>query len=73
MRIEWREPEGPGADRLLVAMDGGPWREATDVEVHLRKLLRGLVRVEDQPCCFDHHGYCQEHDWLGEPGSAIRA
>lgn len=34
----------------------------------LRELLTGLVESEDEPCSFDHHGYCQEHGWFGEPG-----
>lgn len=67
-----------GPDRLVVAGEAGaglPRRElagrvaAAEREVErLRKLLRGLVEVEDQPCRFDHHGYCQEHGWFGEPG-----
>lgn len=39
----------------------------------LRKLLTGLVEGEDQPCRFDHHGYCQEHGWFGEPGECYLA
>lgn len=27
----------------------------------LRLALTGLANHEDQPCRFDHHGYCQEH------------
>lgn len=34
----------------------------------LRELLTALVESEDQPCRYDHHGYCQEHGWFGEPG-----
>lgn len=32
------------------------------------KLLQTFVEGEDSPCHFDHHGYCQEHGWFGEPG-----
>lgn len=51
-----------------ISVDGGVWRAPTPAEATLRELLRGLVAAEDQPCSFDHHGYCQEHGWDGEPG-----
>lgn len=40
--------------------------EAVDV-------LRELSEVEDQPCRYDHHGYCQEHGWFEtDPPCAIK-
>lgn len=36
-----------------------------------RELLRRFVEHEDQPCRFDHHGYCQEHG-TDEPPCAVR-
>lgn len=31
-------------------------------------ILEEMVGAEDGPCRFDHHGYCQQHGWFGEPG-----
>lgn len=31
----------------------------------LESVLRDLI--DDDPCRFDHHGYCQTHGWL-HPG-----
>lgn len=30
--------------------------------------LANFVGDECMPCRYDHHGYCQEHGWFGEPG-----
>jgi hypothetical protein len=27
-------------------------------------LLVDLTASETEPCSFDHHGYCQEHNWF---------
>ena len=32
----------------------------------LRDVLSDLVARDDDPCYFDHHGYCQAHNWLQE-------
>lgn len=61
LKIEWNSDDE-------VCVDDGAWRTASPLEHRLRDLLMGLVEVEDQPCSFDHHGYCQEHGWFGEPG-----
>jgi hypothetical protein len=34
----------------------------------VREILRTLVEGEDSQCRYDHHGYCQEHGYFGEPG-----
>lgn len=38
--------------------------EAATERDELRAIVRDLSEHEDQPCQFDHHGYCQEHGWL---------
>ena len=37
-------------------------KEDTDEILQLRILLKDLV--DDDPCTFDHHGYCQAHGWM---------
>lgn len=43
-----------------------------DCPVHgfsrVRELLMEFVEGDRNSCQFDHHGYCQEHGWFGEPG-----
>jgi hypothetical protein len=40
----------------------------------VRMILRDFVIHESDPCSFDHHGYCQEHGYFGEPGEChVRA
>jgi hypothetical protein len=34
----------------------------------LAATLYEFVEGEGDPCRFDHHGYCQEHGYFGEPG-----
>ena len=36
------------------------------------ELLHAFADHEDQPCSFDHHGYCQEHDDFSGDGCKIR-
>ena len=35
------------------------------------ELLHAFADHEDQPCSFDHHGYCQEHDDFSGDGCKI--
>lgn len=50
----------PAVDDLLTQV-GAHWRSAFERVTALRLALRDLVDHEDEPCRFDHHGYCQEH------------
>lgn len=27
-------------------------------------ILENMINVDDDPCEFDHHGYCQAHNWF---------
>lgn len=40
--------------------------DLSDRVKELEAILLDFVEGEDQPCRFDHHGYCQEHGWFGE-------
>lgn len=46
---------------------------AADCPVHgferVQILLREQVEGDTNPCRYDHHGYCQEHGYFGDPGS----
>lgn len=40
------------------------YSDAKVTVVFLTEIVRDLI--DDNPCRFDHHGYCQEHGWLRE-------
>lgn len=65
------------ADGYLRGQDTVPWREFADLKheqrqafervTALRLALRDLLdAIGDDPCRFDHHGYCQAH-FLSSP------
>lgn len=47
--------------RAELAMRDAELAEARAEIERLRQLLFLFVGHEDEPCYFDHHGYCQEH------------
>lgn len=49
-----------GAGHMAVMLRNAK-RRAEKMEAVLRDL------IDDEPCRFDHHGYCQTHGWL-QPG-----
>lgn len=57
-------------ERLIAEMSKAKEIEIDRLEAEnewLRGVLRGLVTDEkDDPCWYDHHGYCQAH-FLGDP------
>jgi hypothetical protein len=53
----WRDHRHSDTEWIVAAHNSFP---SLDAELtRLRKALEGLV--DDEPCCFDHHGYCQTH------------
>lgn len=54
--------------RFLIVGGHVPVLRAESVGAELLDILRDLVG-SDTACSFDHHGYCQEHNWFDEiPG-----
>jgi alpha-D-ribose 1-methylphosphonate 5-triphosphate synthase subunit PhnI len=71
--------DGPRDEHYRATKDAA-WDAAREVltptarEQRLAQLLANFVAYEDKICSFDHHGYCQEHGWFGEPGECnVRA
>lgn len=56
-------------------------QEAREVERENQRLKAALEacvaelsdRVDDEPCSYDHHGYCQTHDLTPKPCGNERA
>lgn len=75
--IDWGQdtPEGMVGVAKLVAIETDSFAQKLALEQgvskreeRLEELLAEMVGGDDTPCSFDHHGYCQEHGWFGDPG-----
>lgn len=60
---EWQHQQ------MSLRMTIDDYKNVVDICEQLKELLKGCREViynliDDEPCCFDHHGYCQTHGWM---------
>ena len=39
-------------------------QQLKELLLECREVIHNLI--DDEPCRYDHHGYCQEHNWLSD-------
>jgi len=59
--IEWFRNQVPNLDSSGLLMSRRIAEELMAEINEFQASIRGLVEHEDEPCWYDHHGYCQAH------------